>query len=94
MSRLAQDPNRKIFVKKDNLEAWECWDYKTFYMNIRKQNQAHDIKLGRDENKYVLYMSSSETFDNIDTPELAMQKGYGRAKELYNLRLISKPFML
>lgn len=94
MSRLSQDPNRKIFVKKENFEVWECKDYKTFFMTIRKQSQVHDMKLGRDENKYVLHMSSTEIFDNIDTLELAMQKGYERAKELFNLRLKSKPGIL
>lgn len=94
MSKLDRDPNRKIFVKKDGLDLWECWDYKTFYMNIRKQDQLLDEKKGRDKNKFVLCMSSTDIFDDIDTPELAMQKGYERAKELYNLRLKSKPYML
>lgn len=94
MSKLDRDPNRKIFVKKDDLDLWECWDYKTFYMNIRKQDQLLDEKKGRDKNKFVLFMSSTDVYDDIDTPELAMQKGYERAKELFNLRLKSKPCML
>ena len=94
MSRLAADPNRKIFVKDDDFETWVCRDYKTFYMTIRKQDLEYDIEKNRDPSKYVLQMSSSEIYDNIDTPELAMQKGYSRAEELYKLRLKSKPIKL
>lgn len=87
MSRLAKDPNRKIFVKSEDREMWECLDYKTFYMTIRKQGLEYDSKKNRDPSKYVLQMSSSEIYDNIDTPEMAMQKGYQRADQLYQERL-------
>lgn len=94
MSRLAADPNRKLFIQKEKLPLWECWDYKTFYMTVRKQNTELDKRHRRDEDKYILYMSSSETFDNIDTPENAMKMGYERANKLYNRRLKSKPNMV
>ena len=91
MSKLSNDPTRKKFIKTDGCEVWECKDYKTFYMTIRKQDLPLDEKKNRDPNKYILYMSSSEIFDDIETPELAMQKGYERAEELYKMRLKSKP---
>jgi hypothetical protein len=65
--------------------------YKTFYMTIRKQTLPLDEEKNRDPNKYILFMSSTEIFDDIETPELAMQKGYERANFLYSERLKSKP---
>ena len=91
MSKLSNDPTRKKFIKRDGYEVWECKDFKTFYMTIRKQALPLDEKKNRDPNKYSLYMSSTEIFDDIETPELAMQKGYERANFLYSERLKSKP---
>jgi hypothetical protein len=94
MSKFSEDPNRKLFVKKPDFMCWECLDYKTFYMTIRKQDQHIDRKSSRDENKYRLYMSSNDAYDDIETPELAMQAGYERANFLYKERLNSSPFKL
>jgi hypothetical protein len=94
MSKFSENPNRKLFIKKPDFMCWECLDYKTFYMTIRKQDQHIDRKSNRDENKYRLFMSSNDTFDDIETPELAMQVGYKRANFLYKERLNSKPNML
>lgn len=94
MSKFSEDPNRKLFVKKPDFMCWECLDYKTFYMTIRKQDQHIDRKSSRDENKYRLYMSSNDAYDDIETPELAMQTGYERANFLYKERLNSSPFKL
>lgn len=91
MSKLSNDPTRKKFIKRDGYEVWECKDFKTFYMTIRKQALPLDENKNRDPNKYILYMSSTEIFDDIETPELAMQKGYERANFLYSERLKSKP---
>ncbi len=91
MSRLAKDPKRKVFVKSEGYETWQCWDYKTFYMTVRRQDMETDKKYKRDKNKYLLYMSSTEIFENIDTPELAMKKGYERADEIFDIRLKSSP---
>lgn len=98
MSKLSNDPTRKKFIKRDGYAIWECKDFKTFYMTIRKQALPLDEKKNRDPNKYILYMSSAEIlrflteiFDDIETPELAMQKGYERANFLYSERLKSKP---
>lgn len=91
MSKLSNDPTRRKFIKKGEYEVWVCKDFKTFYMTIRKQNHCIDRKYNRDENKYVLCMSSTDIFDDIETPELAMQKGYERANFLYSERLKSKP---
>lgn len=91
MSKLSNDLSRKKFIKIDKCEVWECKDYKTFYMTIRKQSLPFDEKKNRDPNKYILYMSSTEIFDDIETPELAMEKGYERANFLYSERLKSKP---
>ena len=49
MSKFSDDPNRKLFIKSADFEAWQCWDYKTFYMTIRKQDQLVDRKYNRDE---------------------------------------------
>jgi len=94
MSKFSENPNRKLFIKKPDFMCWECLDYKTFYMTIRKQDQHIDLKSNRDENKYRLFMSSNDTFDDIETPELAMQAGYERANFLYKERLNSKPNMV
>ena len=94
MSKFSEDPNRKLFVKKPDFMCWECLDYKTFYMTIRKQDQHIDRKSSRDVNKYRLYMSSNDAYDDIETPELAMQAGYERANFLYKERLNSSPFKL
>lgn len=91
MSRLAKDPSRKRFIQKGDFQCWQCWDYKTFYMTIRLQSTDYDRKANRHPNKYILSMSSSETFEDIDTLEEAMEKGYKRAEELYKMRLKSKP---
>ena len=69
MSKFSEDPNRKLFIKKPDFMCWECLDYKTFYMTIRKQDQHIDRKHNRDENRYRLFMSSNDTVDDIETPE-------------------------
>lgn len=94
MSKFSENPNRKLFIKKPDFMCWECLDYKTFYMTIRKQDQHIDRKSNRDENKYRLFMSSNDTVDDIETPELAMQVGYERANFLYKERLNSSPYKL
>ena len=94
MSKFSENPNRKLFIKKPDFMCWECLDYKTFYMTIRKQDQHIDRKSNRDENKYRLFMSSNDTVDDIETPELAMQAGYERANFLYKVRLNSSPYKL
>jgi len=91
VSKLSQDPKRKKFIKSDGYEVWKCLDYKTFYMTVRLQSTEMDKKNNRDPNKFTLYMSSSEIFDNIDTAEEAIKKGYKRADELYKMRLKSRP---
>jgi hypothetical protein len=60
-------------------------------MTVRLQSTEMDKKNNRDPKKFTLYMSSSEIFDNIDTAEEAMKKGYKRADELYEMRLKSRP---
>jgi len=94
MSKFSEDPNRKLFVKKPDFMCWECWDYKTFYMTIRKQDQLVDRKYNRDENKYYLYIRADYTFDNIETPEIAMKLGYEKANLLYKEGLNSNPYKL
>lgn len=89
--KLSQDPSRKKFIKRDGYQVWECKDYKTFYMTIRKQSLPTDQVNNRDPNKFTLYMSSSEIFSDIDTAEEAIKKGYKRADELFEMRLKSKP---
>ena len=91
MSKLSADPKRKKFIKQGEYEVWKCLDYKTFYMTIRLQSTEMDKKNNRDPKKFTLYISSSEIFDNIDTAEEAMKKGYKRADELFEMRLKSKP---
>ena len=91
MSKFSDNPDRKIFIKQENFENWVCKDYKTFYMTIRKQVHSYDNKCNRDETKYILYMSSSEVMENIETPEEAMQMGYARAGVLFNDRINSSP---
>ena len=44
MRGFKNDPKRKKFIKKDGYYCWECKDYKTFYMTIRKTNLETDIK--------------------------------------------------
>tara|TARA_E500000318_G_C3540236_1_gene204318 strand:+ start:690 stop:971 length:282 start_codon:yes stop_codon:yes gene_type:complete len=89
--KLSKDPSRKKFIKREGYHLWECKDYKTFYMTIRKQALPLDLEKNRDPNKFTLYMSSSEIFSDIDTAEKAMKKGYKRADELFEMRLNSKP---
>ena len=91
MSKFSENPNRKLFVKSDDYDTWQCMDYKTFYMNVRKQDQHIDECRGRDKDKYVLFLSSGLTKIDLDTPELAFQEGYKTANELYQARLESKP---
>lgn len=91
MSKLKNDKNRIKFIKDAEYDVWECKDYKTFYMTIRKQDQVIDEKNNRSKDKFLLFMSSTEIFDNIDSVDQAMQKGYARAEELYKKRLKSRP---
>ena len=91
MPKLSQDPKRKKFIKQGEYDVWKCLDYKTFYMTVRLQSTEMDKKHNRDPKKFTLYMSSSEIFDNIDTAEEAIKKGYKRADELYKMRLKSRP---
>lgn len=46
--KLSNDPTRKKFIKRDGYEVWECKDFKTFYMTIRKQALPLDEKKNRD----------------------------------------------
>ncbi len=91
MPKLSQDPKRKKFIKQGEYEVWKCLDYKTFYMTIRLQSTEMDKKNNRDPNKFILYMSSSEIFSDIDTVQEAITKGYKRADELFEMRLKSRP---
>ena len=92
MRGFKNDPKRKKFIKKDGYYCWECKDYRTFYMTIRKTNLETDIKKGRNPNDYILVTSVPEYFDGFKTPEEAMKKGYKRSDELFEMRLKSKPY--
>jgi hypothetical protein len=92
MSKLSSDPTRKKFIKLGEFNVWECKDYKTFYMTIRKQETVMDASVGRDPNKYCLATSASEIFDEIDSVEEAMKLGYKRSDELWDMRLDSTPY--
>tara|TARA_R100000353_G_scaffold121938_2_gene86712 strand:- start:494 stop:781 length:288 start_codon:yes stop_codon:yes gene_type:complete len=82
--KVKSDRNR--FVEGVN-ETWTCKDYYTFYMTIRRTDLDYDIKQGRNPNEYMLQTSAAEYFYGFKTPQEAMDKGYSRAKELYNMRI-------
>ncbi len=77
---------RTIFEYAGN-DCFVCKDYYTFYMTIRRTNLPTDIKVGRNPDEYMLSTSAAEFFYGFKTPELAMEKGYARSKELFNTRL-------
>ncbi len=91
MRGFKNDPNRKKFIKKDGYYCWECKDYRTFYMTIRKTDLETDIKKGRNPKEYMLTTSVPEYFEGFKTPEDAMKKGYKRSDELFEMRLKSRP---
>ena len=91
MRGFKNDPNRKKFIKVEGYNCWECKDYRTFYMTIRKTDLETDIKKGRNPNEYILVTSVPEYFDGFKTPEDAMKKGYKRSDELFEMRLKSRP---
>jgi len=78
--------DRSRFVEGVN-ETWTCKDYYTFYMTVRRTDLDYDIKQGRNPNEYMLQTSAAEYFYGFKTPQEAMDKGYSRAKELYNMRI-------
>ena len=91
MRGFKNDPNRKKFIKKDGYNCWECKDYRTFYMTIRKTDLETDNKKGRNPEEYMLVTSVPEYFEGFKTPEDAMKKGYKRSDELFEMRLKSRP---
>ena len=91
MRGFKNDPNRKKFIKVDGYNCWECKDYRTFYMTIRKTDLETDIKKGRNPEEYMLVTSVPEYFEGFKTPEDAMKKGYKRSDELFEMRLKSRP---
>ena len=91
MRGFKNDPNRKKFIKKDGYYCWECKDYRTFYMTIRKTDLETDIKKGRNPGEYMLVTSVPEYFEGFKTPEDAMKKGFKRSDELFKMRLKSRP---
>ena len=82
--KVKSDRNR--FIEGVN-ETWTCKDYYTFYMTIRRTDLDYDIKQGRNPDEYMLQTSAAEYFYGFKTPQEAMDKGYSRAKELYNMRI-------
>ena len=78
--------DKKRFVEGVN-ETWTCNDYYTFYMTIRKTDLHYDKMKGRNPDEYMLQTSAAEYFYGFKTPQEAMDKGYSRAKELYNMRI-------
>ncbi len=91
MSKFSDNPDRKRFIKVEGFDNWQCMDYKTFYMNVRRQDQHIDECHKRDKNKYILYISCGTEKINFNTPELAFKAGYKIADELYQRRLSCKP---
>ena len=91
MRGFKNDPNRKKFIKVEGYNCWECKDYRTFYMTIRKTDLETDIKKGRNPEEYMLVTSVPEYFEGFKTPEDAMKKGYKRSDELFEMRLKSRP---
>ena len=91
MRGFKNDPNRKKFIKVEGYNCWECKDYRTFYMTIRKTDLETDIKKGRNPKEYMLTTSVPEYFEGFKTPEDAMKKGYKRSDELFEMRLKSRP---
>ena len=91
MRGFKNDPNRKKFIKVEGYNCWQCKDYRTFYMTIRKTDLETDIKKGRNPNEYILVTSVPEYFDGFKTPEDAMEKGFKRSDELFEMRLKSRP---
>ena len=53
MSKFSDNPDRKRFIKVEGFDNWQCMDYKTFYMNVRRQDQHIDECHKRDKNKYI-----------------------------------------
>lgn len=90
MSKFSDNPDRKRFIKAEDFDNWQCMDYKTFYMNVRLQDQHIDEKSGRDKDKYILSLSCGTVEVNFKTPELAFKEGYRIADELYKNRLACK----
>ena len=91
MRGFKNDPNRKKFIKVDGYNCWECKDYRTFYMTIRKTDLETDIKKGRNPEEFMLVTSVPEYFEGFKTPEDAMKKGFKRSDELFEMRLKSRP---
>tara|TARA_A100001515_G_scaffold134121_1_gene123862 strand:- start:32 stop:325 length:294 start_codon:yes stop_codon:yes gene_type:complete len=82
-----QDKARRTVFEYVGNDCFVCKDYYTFYMTIRRTNLPMDVKVGRSPDEYMLSTSVPEYFYGFKTPEEAMEKGYSRAKELYNMRL-------
>ena len=91
MRGFKNDPNRKKFIKVEGYNCWQCKDYRTFYMTIRKTDLETDIKKGRNPEEYMLVTSVPEYFEGFKTPEDAMKKGFKRSDELFEMRLKSRP---
>ena len=91
MRGFKNDPKRKKFIKVEGYNCWECKDYRTFYMTIRKTDLETDIKKGRNPEEYILTTSVPEYFEGFKTPEEAMKIGFKRSDELFQMRLKSRP---